>query len=98
MSEDREQPVQNVVVISGTTIIIAAVTIPIVFVWLTLAGIIIFSATRDPDVLANIEGLLTALAVLSIPTSLILADLMRHWHAEMEAKKNGQNGQGEHTH
>ena len=42
---------------------------PVVVVWLTLAARIIWSATSNPETLDNIEGLLTALAVLTIPVS-----------------------------
>ena len=40
-----------------------------VFVWLTLAARIIWSASSNANTLDNIEGLLTALAVLTIPVS-----------------------------
>tara|TARA_R100000808_G_scaffold4903_1_gene15361 strand:- start:17562 stop:17735 length:174 start_codon:yes stop_codon:yes gene_type:complete len=42
---------------------------PVVVVWLTLAARIIWSSTSNPETLDNIEGLLTALAVLTIPVS-----------------------------
>ena len=42
---------------------------PVVVVWLTLAARIIWSATSNAETLDNIEGLLTALAVLTIPVS-----------------------------
>jgi hypothetical protein len=42
---------------------------PVVVVWLVLAARIIWSATSNPDTLDSIEGLLTALAVLTIPVS-----------------------------
>ena len=40
-----------------------------VFVWLVLAARIIWSASSNANTLDNIEGLLTALAVLTIPVS-----------------------------
>jgi len=42
---------------------------PVVVVWLILAARIIWSASSNPETLDNIEGLLTALAVLTIPVS-----------------------------
>ena len=42
---------------------------PVVVVWLVLAARIIWSATSIPDTHDSIEGLLTALAVLTIPVS-----------------------------
>jgi len=41
----------------------------VVFVWLFLAARIVWSASSNPETLDNIEGLLTALAVLTIPVS-----------------------------
>jgi hypothetical protein len=41
----------------------------VVFVWLFLAARIVWSASSNPETLANIEGLLAALAVLTIPVS-----------------------------
>ena len=45
------------------------------FVWLFLAARIIISATTSSSTLENIEGLLTALAVLTIPVSAGLGKL-----------------------
>ena len=42
---------------------------PVVVVWLVLSARIIWSASSNPETLDNIEGLLTALAVLTIPVS-----------------------------
>ena len=45
------------------------------FVWLFLAARIVISATTSSSTLENIEGLLTALAVLTIPVSAGLGKL-----------------------
>ena len=45
--------------------------------WLFLAGRIIWSATSNPETLDNIEPLLLALAVLSIPVSGGLAEILK---------------------
>ncbi len=55
--------------ITGAQLLIAIIFMPVVVVWLTLAARIIWSATSNPETLDNIEGLLTALAVLTIPVS-----------------------------
>jgi len=47
----------------------------VVFCWLFLAARIIISATTSSNTLDNIEGLLTALAVLTIPVSAGLGKL-----------------------
>jgi len=55
-------------------LIIAA---PVVFVWLFLGSRIIISATTSQGVLENIEPLLLALSILTIPVTGILASLFK---------------------
>jgi len=55
-------------------LIIAA---PVVFVWLFLGSRIIISATTSTAVLGNIEPLLLALSILTIPVTAILASLFK---------------------
>ena len=57
------------VTLSGKELIQLVIFAPVVFTWLFLAARIIWSASSNPDTLDNIEGLLTALAVLTIPVS-----------------------------
>jgi len=63
----------------ATNWLIAAIGIPLIFVWLGLGGWIIYQATSDSGVLDNIEGLLTALAVLTIPASKFVDGALRKW-------------------
>jgi len=55
-------------------LIIAA---PVVFVWLFLGSRVIISATTSTAVLDNIEPLLLALSILTIPVTGILASLFK---------------------
>jgi len=57
------------VTLSGRELIQLVIFAPCVFTWLFLAARIIWSSTSDPNTLDSIEGLLTALAVLTIPVS-----------------------------
>jgi hypothetical protein len=57
-------------------------------VWLALGARIIYSATEEPEVLSQIEGLLTALAVLSMPVTLGLTELFKAFGAEVDKRKN----------
>ena len=50
---------------------------PVVFVWLFLGSRIIISATTGQGVLENIEPLLLALSILTIPVTAILSSLFR---------------------
>ena len=50
---------------------------PVVFVWLFLASRIVWSASSNPETLDNIEGLLTALAVMTVPVSMGLTELFK---------------------
>mgnify|MGYP003120342258 CR=1 FL=1 len=65
------------VTLSGQQLITLLIFFPIVVVWLLLAGRIIWSATSNPETLDNIEPLLLALAVLSIPVSGGLAEILK---------------------
>ena len=65
------------VTLTGQQLITLLVFFPIVVVWLVLAGRIIWSATSNPETLDNIEPLLLALAVLSIPVSGGLAEILK---------------------
>ena len=53
------------VTLSGQELSILIIFCPTVFVWLFLAARIVISATTSASTLENIEGLLTALAVLT---------------------------------
>ena len=63
------------VTLTGKELIVLIIFAPVVFVWLFLAARIIISATTSSSTLDNIEGLLTALAVLTIPVSAGLGKL-----------------------
>tara|TARA_R100001143_G_scaffold26529_1_gene26614 strand:- start:302 stop:541 length:240 start_codon:yes stop_codon:yes gene_type:complete len=64
-----DQPPSSKTEITGGQLLIAVIFMPVVVVWLILAARIIWSASSNPETLDNIEGLLTALAVLTIPVS-----------------------------
>lgn len=63
------------VVLSGHELIILIIYSPVVFTWLFLGARIIWSASSNPETLDNIEGLLTALAVMTVPVSVGLGKL-----------------------
>jgi hypothetical protein len=67
---DKEKPDRSgSTTVTGGQLLIAIIFIPVVVTWLFLASRIIWSATSNPETLESIEGLLTALAVLTIPVS-----------------------------
>jgi hypothetical protein len=69
--------------ITGSTLLLFFLAVPMVFVWLYLALEIIGGAIRDPSVLSDIEGLLTALAVLTIPVMKVIDGLIERWKLEI---------------
>ena len=73
---ERREEINRVQMTSGEIVrlIIAA---PVVFVWLCLESRIIISATTSTAVLENIEPLLLALSILTIPVTGILGSLFR---------------------
>lgn len=86
-SEEPQEPVTRQsggTTITGSQLLIAILFTPCVITWLVLAARIIWSASSNPETLDNIEGLLTALAVLTIPISQGLSKL---WEAYGEEGK-----------
>ena len=76
MADEVEiKPESGKVTLSGRELIVLIIFAPVVFCWLFLAARIIISATTSSNTLDNIEGLLTALAVLTIPVSAGLGKL-----------------------
>jgi hypothetical protein len=62
---------------TGGDIVRLVIAAPVVFVWLFLGSRIIISATTSQGVLENIEPLLLALSILTIPVTGILASLFK---------------------
>ena len=73
--DDQKKSSEGKVTLTGKELIILIIFAPVVFVWLFLAARIIISATSSSSTLDSIEGLLTALAVLTIPVSAGLGKL-----------------------
>jgi hypothetical protein len=64
------------VTLTGPEIIFGVAFLAITGAWLFLAVRIIWSATSNPDVLKNIEPLLLAMSILTIPVTAGLNKLM----------------------
>ena len=73
--EKKDSPKKESTTLTGKELIQLVIFAPVVFVWLFLAARIVWSASSNPNTLDNIEGLLTALAVLTIPVSLGLGKI-----------------------
>jgi len=71
--EPKKEPSKTT--LTGKELIILIVFAPCVFTWLFLAARIVMSATTSQNVLENIEPLLTALAILTVPVSMGLQKL-----------------------
>ena len=72
-TEDKPDKIQ----MTGGDIVRLIIAAPVVFVWLFLGSRIIISATTSQGVLENIEPLLLALSILTIPVTGILASLFK---------------------
>ena len=75
MADDGEKKESSKVTLSGRELIVLIIFAPVGFVWLFLAARTVISATTSSSTLDSIEGLLTALAVLTIPVSAGLGKL-----------------------
>ena len=72
-TEDKSDKIQ----MTSGDIVRLTIAAPVVFVWLFLGSRIIISATTSTAVLGNIEPLLLALSILTIPVTAILSSLFR---------------------
>ena len=90
MGENKKDKDGNVN-LTGTQLITFLVFFPIVIVWLFLAARIVWSASTNPETLDSIEGLLTALAVISLPVSAGLSEILRAFASEVTEKKKGDD-------
>jgi hypothetical protein len=72
-TEDKSDKIQ----MTSGDIVRLVIAAPVVFVWLFLGSRIIISATTSQGVLENIEPLLLALSILTIPVTAILASLFK---------------------
>jgi len=99
-SEEPQEPIteksdnvkksQSGTTITGSQLLIAILFTPCVITWLVLAARIIWSASSNPETLDNIEGLLTALAVLTIPISQGLSKLWEAYGNETHSSNKGE--------
>jgi len=72
-TENKPEKIQ----MTSGDIVRLVIAAPVVFVWLFLGSRIIISATTSQGVLDNIEPLLLALSILTIPVTAILASLFK---------------------
>ena len=62
------------------------IAVPLVLIWVAIAGIVIYSGLRDNSVLDQIEGYTTLIAILGGPALLIIKDALDVWKQEQAEK------------
>jgi len=72
-ADDKAEKIQ----MTSGDIVRLVIAAPVVFTWLFLGSRIIISATTSTAVLSQIEPLLLALSILTIPVTAILASLFK---------------------
>ena len=87
MSDKEPEKRPSGTTITGVQLLVGMIFIPVVMVWLALGARIIWSATGNPETLDQIEGLLTARAVLSLPVSMGLQKLFEAFGNEIESRR-----------
>ena len=87
MTDDEPKKTSGGTTITGVQPLVGIIFVPVVMVWLALGARIIWSATGNPETLDQIEGLLTALAVLSLPVSMGLGKLFEAFSNEIDVRK-----------
>jgi hypothetical protein len=92
MADEKKKPEKPTkkngrdVTLSGTELIILLAFLPLVLTWLALGARIIYSATSNPEVLDSIEGLLTAISIMTIPVSLGFNEIFKRYSTEQQNK------------
>ena len=89
-AEKDQKSTSSGTTITGVQLLVGVIFVPVVMVWLALGARIIWSATGNPETLDQIEGLLTALAVLSLPVSAGLSKLFEAFSSEIEARRRDE--------
>ncbi len=89
-AEKDQKSTSSGTTITGVQLLVGVIFVPVVMVWLALGARIIWSATGNPETLDQIEGLLTALAVLSLPVSAGLGKLFEAFSSEIEARRRDE--------
>ena len=87
MTDDAPKKTSGGTTITGVQLLVGIIFVPVVMVWLALGARIIWAATGNVDTLQNIEGLLTALAVLSLPVSMGLGKLFEAFSNEIDIRR-----------
>jgi len=78
------------VTLSGTELIILLAFLPLVLTWLALGARIIYSATSNPEVLDSIEGLLTAISIMTIVVSQGFNEIFKRY-SSLDKDKDNEN-------
>ena len=89
-AEKDQKSTSSGTTITGVQLLVGVIFVPVVMVWLALGARIIWSATGNPETLDQIEGLLTALAVLSLPVSVGLGKLFEAFSSEIESRRRDE--------
>ena len=89
-AEKDQKSTSSGTTITGVQLLGGVIFVPVVMVWLALGARIIWSATGNPETLDQIEGLLPALAVLSLPVSAGLGKLFEAFSSEIEARRRDE--------
>ena len=89
-AEKDQKSTSSGTTITGVQLLVGVIFVPVVMVWLALGARIIWSATGNPETLDQIEGLLTALAVLSLPVSAGLGKHFEAFSSEIEARRRDE--------
>jgi len=64
------------------------IAVPLVLLWTSFAGYVIWTGLHTPEVLANIESYTTLIAILGGPALLIIKDALDVWKTEQTTKSD----------
>tara|TARA_R110002167_G_scaffold83874_2_gene228284 strand:- start:213 stop:821 length:609 start_codon:yes stop_codon:yes gene_type:complete len=64
------------------------IAVPLVLLWTSFAGYVIWTGLHTPEVLSNIESYTTLIAILGGPALLIIKDALDVWKTEQTTKSD----------
>jgi hypothetical protein len=76
--------------VRGSTVLVILIGVPMIWIWLFLALKIILGSLADAETLDNIEGLLTAFAVLTIPATEFLRTIVAKWKGDAPSTEESE--------
>ena len=83
---------------SANDLFMFVIGVPLVLGWIFLSAYVIYMGINNPDILTNLEGYTTLIAILGAPALLIIKDALDVWKQEQTAETRLLKNEQKHYH